>query len=256
MFSVRRERKNGKMELSWLYRVGGPEYGRPLLRGQVHLGGSFCHVKIGVDGPDHEIQASVAVPGFAFWATLELPYLGRVGDAWKRLCRNLRYPKDDPEISLAVHHGAFWWSFWTPRSSWSSDTPRWRHGAWYPMDAIFGEPKYSEEALREETVMVPMPERSYRWKAALQRATWKRPRWPFATTVLRAKMEAYEGEQIPVPGKGENGWDCDEDATYGLVTHVRSVAEGIGKVVTSALETRHKYGGANWVPESTKVTPG
>lgn len=55
-----------------------------------------------------------------------------------------------------------------------------------------------------------------------------------------------DGEQIPVPGKGENSWDCGEDATYAFSCMADSVEDGIASLVRSILVRRRKYGGRNW----------
>jgi hypothetical protein len=47
---------------------------------------------------------------------------------------------------------------------------------------------------------------------------------------------------IPHQGKGENAWDCGDDATFGLGCSARTVPEAIGEVVAVCLKDRRSYG--------------
>ncbi|HEU5276809.1 MAG TPA: hypothetical protein VFU97_24345 [Xanthobacteraceae bacterium] len=153
------------------------------------------------------------------------------------------------EFRISIHDWAIWWNLWTDNNGWSSKMPWYRNGSFHPVDIFFGKARYSDETVEEREVLVPMPERTYRGTAKLQIASWKRARWPFAKRIRRVDIEMAKGEQIPHPGKGENSWDCGEDATFGLCGPARSIEDGIGNLVASVLTSRRKYGGTDWKPE-------
>lgn len=146
------------------------------------------------------------------------------------------------ELALSFHDWAVWWKVWVDPDSWESSRPRWRDGNLHPIDALFGRQGCTRKVIEERDVLVPMPEKSYPAKAQLIEFTWKRPRSPFSKTMLRVNLDIPGG--IPHAGKGENSWDCGDDATFGLTTgECRTIAEGVGKLVGSCLETRVRYGG-------------
>jgi hypothetical protein len=118
------------------------------------------------------------------------------------------------------------------------------------LDLLLGRAKYQAGAPEVTSVLIPMPERAYRATVSLQNDSWKSPLW-FRRIIRRAHIEMEPGEQIPVPGKGENSWDCGEDAIYGFTTPARDVAAAIAAVCESALRDRARYGGGvNWVPKA------
>lgn len=59
------------------------------------------------------------------------------------------------------------------------------------------------------------------------------------------KME----EPVPVPGKGENDWDCGDDAIHGSTFAATTIPEAIGKMVGSAMRTRERYASLDWRPK-------
>jgi len=167
--------------------------------------------------------------------------------------RWLRWSRPAREVRLAFHDGAAFWTVWVDPGFWSSDDPRWRNGSFDFVDFLLGRTRYVVEVEREETVEVPMPERVYLATARLQRAEWRRPRWPFARRMRRVDFEMHEGHAIPFPGKGESEWDCGENATYSMTTPADTIADGIGNLVASVLQSRRRYGGRNWRPEAGRV---
>jgi hypothetical protein len=77
-------------------------------------------------------------------------------------------------------------------------------------DALFGKPKHSLEILSEQDIT--MPEGKYPAHVKRERRTWKRPRG--FTPLVREYWDVDVESGIPVPGKGENSWDCDDDAIF------------------------------------------
>ena len=60
-------------------------------------------------------------------------------------------------------------------------------------------------------------------------------------------MESEDG--IPIPGKGENSWDCGEDRRFSINTTANTIAEAVEAFRRDIEKTREQYGGKNWVPE-------
>jgi hypothetical protein len=114
------------------------------------------------------------------------------------------------------------------------------HGSFYPLDVLLGRMRYSEQVVEERAVIVPMPEGAHAAHAKLLRASWKRPRWPFAHELNRVTIDVPEG--VPVPGKGENSYDCGPDAIFGTTVTARTIEDGVGELVASALQTRRRRG--------------
>lgn len=55
---------------------------------------------------------------------------------------------------------------------------------------------------------------------------------------------------VPIPGKGENSWDCDEDRMFSMSTGIsKTYQEAALSFMDSCLRTRWKYGGTHWLPE-------
>jgi hypothetical protein len=131
----------------------------------------------------------------------------------------------------------------------SSRETGWRK-SWFLNDVFFGRTTMHEQVIDTRPVVVHMPEGGYRATCKLTLSTWTRPRWPGKVWHQRkgASLDMDEGQQIPIPGKGENSWDCDDDALFGLSTSAETVEEAIAKMRTSALTTRNKRASAYWKP--------
>jgi len=147
------------------------------------------------------------------------------------------------EVYIRVHDQALWWSIWTPRMLWSSDTPWYRDGSLHPLDVVLGSTAYSSTVLDTCDVVVPMPEAPYPGTFTLTEHTHKRPRWPWPSRFLSGEIDVSGG--ICHPGKGTCAHNCDEDATYSLSTPLtnrrRAAAKTIGAFVASVLGDRREY---------------
>lgn len=151
------------------------------------------------------------------------------------------------EIRVEYHGGAIWWSLWHHPHEWNNRTPRWRNGNFSPVNWLLGRRQYSTVELERRRVRLSFPEGTYDAEIILTEDTRKRPRSPFVRRIKRAEIKVELG--VPVPGKGENSWDCGEDAIYSLTTPAISVNEAIGKFVADVYRTRLRYGGSEWKPE-------
>jgi hypothetical protein len=86
-----------------------------------------------------------------------------------------------------------------------------------------------------------LPEGLYRLVISEQQATWQRPRWPWPSRVSRS----FDIEAIRPPmfaGKGENSWDCDDDAIFGMTSTERTAGGAVGDYVGRVLSRRRRYG--------------
>jgi hypothetical protein len=121
---------------------------------------------------------------------------------------------------------------------------------WNYRDWLFGRPIHSESRHRKtDKVEIKMPEGIYMCNVDLWTSYWHRPRSPLTKAVDR--IELTPEKPIPIPGKGENSYDLDEDATYSstMPRQGRTVEECAESLRQSTMERRERYGGKNWLPE-------
>jgi len=156
------------------------------------------------------------------------------------------------EIGFHTHEWALWWFLWSdPMCSASKDPWYVRTHKFEPREILFGDIKCSYELIAQERIKIAMPESVYEGTCKIELVTRKRPRSPFKDQFYRADMDIPKG--IPHPGKGENSWDCGEDATFGLSCQASSVEEATAKLIESVLKSRRRYGGKDWVPQEFKT---
>lgn len=149
------------------------------------------------------------------------------------------------EIGFRVFDGRIWFSLWSDPHD-SSHHKRWQEFNWGPANFFLGRPRHWREDEREYTGEVVLPEGSYPATITLYTACRKRPRWPRIDRWPRSEVEIESG--IPIPGKGENSWDCGDNAIYGISSAQETVEEALAACAESILHTRLKYGGPDWTP--------
>lgn len=206
----------------------------------------FCHAYVAVN-PDgeHTLGASIAVPFCALWVHLDTPWGSRLNNFCRRA--DQKYG-NERRIGVSVHDWAFWWDVWADQMEWRHSDPRWQHGAWHPIDTLFGRNQVTWRDLETRDVVVPMPERPYPAVCKVRERIDRRPRW-FARRSLEAWLDIPGG--IPFPGKGENSWDCGMDGLFGIGG--RSIENAIGRAVVSVLTSRERYAGSrDWRPEDSR----
>lgn len=144
------------------------------------------------------------------------------------------------EYGFQVHHRMLWW-FWGHCET-DYREPRWRTGSFDPVRFLLGRHRVDWTTLEEREVLVPMPEGCYRAKAKLERRRDYHDRFPRLTSRYGVGVKIDVEVGIPHDGKGENGWDCGGDATFGLSCSARSIEEAIGDLVGVSLRNRRRYG--------------
>lgn len=139
-------------------------------------------------------------------------------------------------------------SLW--RNSWSSQSGAnkvapWRSTGWgwsaFVDDVVYGPAAHTSEVLSETFTTIEMPEHDYPAKVRLSRDTWTRPRGLAPLVVERAYVQVDDG--IPLAGKGENSYDCGDDAIYSSRFPARSVAEARLHVAADVMADRMKRSG-------------
>lgn len=121
----------------------------------------------------------------------------------------------------------------------------------FPLDKIFGQWDYQKREIGRETLTFTMPEGDYRADCVVNHCTWTRPRWPWRPFSLRLDRAAIDFDPpVGIPGKGENSYDCDDDATYSLTTTIKhgSLRATLDEFAMETLRTRQHRGGLNWRP--------
>lgn len=181
----------------------------------------FAHLSAGRS--DERVNFGIACLLFAVWF------------GWDRFKRCERR-----EFRVAFEDGAARFSLWHNPHDWNSRDPWWMQTySFHFADFFMGRQKHTKETIETRDVLIPMPEGSYPATVEFVRAKWKRPRW-FALVKTCADVKMDRG--IPFEGKGENSWDCGEDAMNSMWTPAASIEDAIGKVVASVMKDRRRYG--------------
>lgn len=188
---------------------------------------------------EHHVHFGFKVPLIALYLNFEC----------YPLAKKLRKLLDErKELSIKIHDNTLWVVPWIDDDDWYKGHRPW---TFHFVDFLLGKPKHStriiEERGADRPVIIPMPEASYAATAKLTEDVWKRSRWPFSKRILRVDLQMVT--PIPVPGKGENGYDQEDDSTHGFLTPAKSIEEGIGHLVASVLKRRKRHGGTSWSPE-------
>lgn len=154
-------------------------------------------------------------------------------------------------VGIRWYEDVLWINLWNdPMESRKSD-PQWWHITICPVDIIFGRTRYETVQKTTERVVIPMPEGGYPATVKLYEARWRRPRWPFVWGRMQ-RADVTPENPIPFPGKGENSWDCGEDATFSMTCQADTALEAAMKMSKSVMESRLRYGGG-WQYKPEKV---
>lgn len=213
----------------------------------------FLHFSVGINGGDsnRNLTFAVACKVFSIYASMRFVHF-RVGH-WSTYSDKPFFIHEEREFKISIHDGSLWLRLWgDPMGGWSRDMSWWLvNHCFNPMDFFFGMDKYTTKSLKTGECLIPMPEGSYPATYDLFVSTWKRPRWPFKRQLQRITIDIKKG--IPFEGKGENSWDCGEDATFGITCMARTLEEGIGELVATVLQSRQRYGGKHLHRDQTAI---
>lgn len=188
---------------------------------------------------ERELTFSIGIFGlFCFFLTFAFPFFP-----------NWSYKHGDRQVGIRVFDSSIWLDLWVNDTEWHKSDPFWKkHIVITPADILFGRRKHTQKDLSEHYAEIPMPEANYPAKIKLFESTWKRPRWPFSEKMIRADIDMFT--PIPFPGKGENSWDCGEDATHSMTGPYSTVEDAIEAMRKSVMRDRERYGGQDWQPST------
>jgi len=195
---------------------------------------------------DDRILMTFCVPGFSLYFGFSPPFTSRI-TTW--------LPEDDRECRIAIHDWAVWVNPWSKPNEWSRKDPWWVRGLTFHIDDfILGRTKCSSSEVKPPVrVVIDLDGHQYHGTAKFERATWKRPRW-FAKVRESVWIDMDHGHGLPHSGKGENSWDCGDDALCGWGNNGLSVGEAIGVGISKVLKYRERYGRPFTVgPRETKA---
>lgn len=168
------------------------------------------------DDCEDALNVMAAFPPVALYAGLDASWLA----ALVQRLTGTRYGWQR-EVSVRVHDWGVHWRAWADPHHWSSSTPRWRDGSWYP----FGFPgrKVSSEVVEEREVDVPFPGGVFRARAKRELVRRKSTTIPFATEEL--SVVTLDFEHLPAKPEGRKGgiWSSSCEA--------RTIDAAIGKFV-------------------------
>jgi|GEM_PF-2110846 hypothetical protein len=219
-----------------------------LFRKQHSIGWSFS---AGGGDSDRDIDCSVRVPWFGV-------YLGAddvLPRKWEFYNPGQRYPSERT-IGVTWHSQALWIDLWRdPDEGYGRGGPKFwqdakssaRHIVIHPLDILFGKTKCATEKLAAEPATVDLPEGAYPVQVVIERRTWTRKRAPWWKRE-RVSADVQSEKGIPIPGKGENSWDCEDDAYFSIGTPTQTTAEAVAYAAERVREARERYGGRDWTP--------
>lgn len=119
-------------------------------------------------------------------------------------------------------------------------------------DIVLGHPVYTPAEGPAELRTIYLAEGPYVLSLRKSESTWKRPRWPVATRSRSYEWSVVSNPEgrtgLPVPGKGENSYDCEDDAISGGSIPAYSADDAAGKVVGTVMRDRARRASPGWTP--------
>lgn len=165
-------------------------------------------------------------------------------------------PFEGRTTGFYVFEGALNVQLWNGPHGWSCrdrSVAPWDGNGWtWHVDlvaALIGEARYEEEPGTTHETAVVMPEGRYPATVRVYRCRWNRRFWN-GRWLWRAEVDVPGG--VPLPGKGENAWDCDDDAvfaqTVGAARRYIDVVNAAQQLALGVLADRAKRAGLDWIP--------
>ena len=199
--------------------------------------------EFGVNGGDSNRDLTLCIGCGLFFLSLSLQAWGFPFGHWTDYKGEKMFLHQERMFRVSWFSGTLYVNLWHDPMGGSGQSMGWLQNGFTftPMDILFGSNRYTEVPIETGETLIPMPEGCYPASYKLFVSTWQRPRWPFKSQLKRITIDVLKG--IPHEGKGENSWDCGEDATYGTTCPATHLEEGIGSLVGSVLRDRKRYGG-------------
>jgi len=221
-------------------------------------------LQIQFDGGDKSVTFIIAF-GFFFALTIER-FLSK---KWFPHYQSRTYGElpEEREISISFHHWSLWWSFWMKPHEWDSTDSKWRRGSFNFKDLFIGKHTCEWEILETRDGLVSMIEGNYPVRAKQKLRIDKWERW-FTEKSITYEVEVghineegkYVESSIPIEGKSENSWDCDENGRVSSSFpskpycgfNIKNIDDAILFFQLNILQDRIKYGGRKWIPKAFK----
>lgn len=239
-----------------------------------HFNNSKC-ITIEISGFDSSPSIYVRFDGDERDVTFHIGWFIGIWISFERFLSYKWFPKywsnhtksflpDESEISIKFFGGSLWWNFGVSEN-WSSYTKNktWRKGCFHLVDRLKGKHTMNKEILEVKGFVLPFLEGNYNIEVTKTERTDSWKRW-FTKKYLSFNVRVgYYNEKkewisqgVPVEGKGENSWDCDEDATYEMSFPGTPYRKNVKSCFDAALyfwhdmmKSREKTGSAQWLPE-------
>lgn len=196
-----------------------------------HITWEYCNgldfgFRVALDPSEQEAHVCIRL----LFVTLYLSFQGFVP---KKL-----FPKgyEEKQIQIHFHHYVLWIDLWTPTNSWCKGQ---RSYSVHFDDIFLGKIKHHKDVLFYDNGKLTLPEKIYEISYELGTQTWKRPRW-FTKTINYVNAECEEG--IPVPGKGEDSWNCGDQLLYSTGGEGENISVGRQALYNAVKRARDKHG--------------
>ena len=207
-----------------------------VIRWEWNLWSKAFHVGVDVGGKCSEelLLFKFAIPPMSFYFGIEPPCTSSV---WHLA------PERGREVQVAIHNWALWINPWSREHERMKADPWWVRGVTIHIDdLIWGKSKYhTDEVQPAERIVIELDGRQYHGTAKYERSTWKRPRW-FAKVRLSTWIDMDPKDGLPHAGKGENSWDCGDDALCGWGVNGLDKEAAIASGIEKVLKYRRRYG--------------
>ena len=200
----------------------------------------FSHLLLSITlGGEEFFHFNIGLGLFSIYFSLHIPFIySRIAphfnwwNTWKSY-----------NTGINIHDWTIWVRLWHNedydqlKRSWSLNLER----------LFLGNTTYSNQEICSSYFELKLPERLYIGTAKLSRVNWVRDRFPWLKkSIIRCELNVPEG--IPIPGKGENDWDLEDDKSYSFSSELTgSIEDSINKWIDYTISRRLKHGGEDWI---------
>lgn len=174
----------------------------------------------------------------------------KLGACWftiTQLLPNEWLPREERETGICLFEDHLSFSFWRDDCGWGKSWRGFYKGV-FLMDLLFGGTEYEKTPVAQKKIEVYFPEGTYEGTAETYLAAWTRPR-AFWWKKQSHRVELKFPQGIPIPGKGENGYDLEDDASFGVTMSADTIEEAAQEFIKDIQQARIKYGGSQWYPQ-------